>query len=61
VLGYHSKYYSALAWALLAEAQAEFVDKNSKECGKAVTICKVTMAKFEACRPFVNTLGGQYK
>lgn len=61
VLGYHSKYYNALAWSLLLDGQVEFVDKNSKECGKAVTIAKVALKKFDECVPFVNTLGGQYK
>ena len=58
VLGYHAKYYNAMAWALFAENQAEFVDKNNKECGKCVTMCKIAVAKFEQCKDFVNLLGG---
>jgi len=29
--------------------------------GKAVTLCKVTVAKFEEAKPFALTLGGVYK
>ena len=29
--------------------------------GKAVTLCKITVAKFDDAKPFVQTLGGAYK
>lgn len=61
VLGYHAKYYMALAYMQLAEGQVAFTNEKAKECGKCVTMLKTTVAKFEEARPFVNALGGAYK
>jgi hypothetical protein len=61
ILGYHSKYYSAMAYLQLAEGQVAFVNDKAKECGKAVAMLRVTVAKFDEAKPFVNTLGGAYK
>lgn len=60
VLGYHAKYYHAMAFYQLGEAQCELTDKESKGCGKAVGMMKLARAKFEEALPFANTLGGQY-
>lgn len=61
VLGYHSKYYMAMAYLQLAEGQVAFVDDKAKECGKCVTMLKMTVAKFDEAKPFVTVLGGAYK
>lgn len=61
VLGYHAKYYHAMAYLQLADGQIAFVEDKAKECGKAVAMLKVTVAKFDDAKPFVNTLGGAYK
>ena len=61
VLGYHAKYYMAMAYLQLADGQVAFVNEKSKECGKAVAMLKVTVAKFDECKVFVNVLGGAYK
>jgi len=29
--------------------------------GRAVTMCKITAAKYEEAKPFVNLVGGSYK
>lgn len=61
VLGYHAKYYAAMAYNLLADSQIAFVLDKAKECGKAVGMIRLAVAKFDEAKPFVNTLGGAYK
>lgn len=61
VLGYHAKYYTAIAWYNIAEAQVELTDKTSKDCGKCVTMLKLAVAKFDDCKQLVGQLGGPYK
>lgn len=61
VLGYHAKYYMALAYLQLAESQVAFTNDKAKECGKSVTMLKITVAKFDEAKPFVTVLGGAYK
>jgi len=58
VLGYHAKYYNAMAWMQMAEAQVELTNKNSRDCGKCVGMLKGATKKFEECLPFVAILGG---
>ena len=29
--------------------------------GRAVTLCKITVAKYDEAKPFVTALGGSYK
>jgi len=45
----------------MADAQMKFVEEKSKGMGKAVTLCKVTVAKFEEAKPYALTIGGVYK
>jgi hypothetical protein len=61
VLGYHAKYYMAMAYLQLAEGQVAFTDSKAKECGKCVSMLKITCAKFEEAKAFVQVLGGAYK
>ncbi len=61
VLGYHAKYYMALAYYQLAEAQVAFTNEKAKECGKSAAMLKIAVAKFEEAKPFVTMLGGAYK
>lgn len=60
MLGYHAKYYNGMAWLNLGEAQCELTDKESKGCGKAVSMMKICCIEFDKCKPFTNVLGGQY-
>jgi len=61
ILGYHARYFSALAFWQLAEAEYKLSDKNAKGIGRAVTYLKITVGKFDEAKNFVNTIGGSYK
>jgi hypothetical protein len=61
VLGYHAKYFFAMAYFQLAEAEYKEADKKAKGIGRAATYLKITVAKFDEAKPFVNALGGSYK
>jgi hypothetical protein len=61
VLGYHSKYYMAIAYFMLAEGQVAITNDKAKECGKSVSMLKIAVTKFDEAKPFVTILGGQYK
>lgn len=61
ILGYHSKYYMAMAYLQLAEGQVAIVDAKSKGCGQCVTMLKQTVIKFDEAKPFVTVVGGAYK
>ena len=45
----------------MAEAQVKLVEEKAKGQGRAVTLCKITVAKFDEAKPYVQTLGGTYK
>lgn len=61
VLGYHAKYFFAMAYFQLAEAEYKAAEKAAKGIGRAATYLKITVAKFDEAKPFVNALGGSYK
>jgi len=42
-----------MAYFYLADAQVKLVDEKSKGKGKAVTLCKITVAKFDEAKPYV--------
>jgi hypothetical protein len=37
------------------------VDEKAKGMGKALTLCKITVARFDESKPFAQSLGGVYK
>ena len=45
----------------MADAQIKFVDEKAKGMGKALTLCKITVARFDESKPFAQSLGGVYK
>jgi len=61
VLGYHSKYYMAMAYFMLAEGAVDHTNDKANQCGKAVSMLKIAVLKFNDAEPFVKILGGQYK
>ena len=50
-----------MAYQYMAEAQVKLVEEKAKGQGRAVTLCKITVAKFDEAKPYVQTLGGAYK
>lgn len=52
VLGYHAKYYLAMAYFQLADGQIKLVEEKAKGMGKALTLCKITIARFDESKPF---------
>jgi len=50
-----------MAYLQLAEAEYKAADKAAKGIGKAAAYLKVTVARFDEAKPFVNALGGSYK
>ena len=61
VLGYHAKYFSAQAFFQLAEAEYKTADTKAKGMGRAVTMLKITSARFAEAAKFVAVVGGSYK
>jgi hypothetical protein len=43
---------------MLAEAQVKLYEDKSKGCGRAVTLLKLTVQRFDEAKPFAQTLGG---
>jgi hypothetical protein len=50
-----------MAWMVLAENEYKVADEKAKGIGRAVTMLKISVAKFDEAKPFVNALGGSYK
>lgn len=46
VLGYHAKYFMALAYNVQAEAEYKVADEKAKGIGRAITVLKITVAKY---------------
>lgn len=61
MLAYHGKYFLALAYFNMCQAQFDEASKKGKGMGIAMTQGVVCLESFEAARPFVNQLGGPYK
>jgi len=50
-----------MAYFQLAEAEFKAAEKAAKGIGRAAVYLKVTVARFDEAKVFVNALGGSYK
>jgi hypothetical protein len=41
-----------MAYFQLADGQIKLVEEKSKGMGKALTLCKITIARFDESKPF---------
>ena len=59
-LGYYARYFTAQAFEKLAEAEYKLASDQAKGMGRAVTMLKITSAKYEEAKPFATIIGGAY-
>lgn len=57
-LGYFSKYYMAMAYQYLSDAECAQVNENKRGWGKAITLLKITIGKFSEAKKFADVLDG---
>lgn len=61
ILGYHSKYFSALAHWQLAQHKYALATKQAKGMGHAVGYLNIAVSQFQACAAYVKPVGGTYQ
>jgi len=61
ILGYHAKYFSALAYWQLAQHKYTTATKAAKGMGQAVGYLNRAVAEFNACKVYVTPIGGTYQ
>lgn len=60
-LGFNFKFYAAMSYNYLSEAQLNYVRENNRGQGKAITLLKITVGKFNEAKMFADVLGGSIK
>lgn len=60
-MGYHAKYFNALAFWHMAENSYKTAEDKAKGMGEALGQLRICVIKYEEARPFVNLVGGTYK
>lgn len=60
VMGYHARYFAAMSYWNIAEAEFKTADAKAKGMGKAAAMLRVAVNKIEEARPYVTPLGGGY-
>lgn len=61
ILGYHAKYFHALAYWQLAQAKYAEAKTKAKGMGIAVAYCQAAVQHFQAAQPYVKPIGGTYQ
>ena len=61
IMHYHSLYFGAMAFLVLAEEEYKVANEKSNGMGKAVTLFKRTTIEFDKAKPVVATVPSNYQ